>query len=94
MTDTPVFRLTTPAERQAGYDLADELFELTLRLGESEHAALSTETEHVDSVYSHLTDALYAVLRQLGVDPARITAVLDAMGDGSPADEAIELEVP
>jgi hypothetical protein len=92
MTDAPVFRLTTPAERAAGYDLADELFDLTLRLGESNHEALSTSTDHQDSVYSHLTDALYAVLRQLGVDPARIPAVLDSMGDGSPADEAIESE--
>jgi hypothetical protein len=91
MTDPTVFRLTTPAEREAGYKLADELFELTLRLGESDHEALHTATDHHDSVYAHLTDALYAVLRQLGTDPAHIRTTLDCMGDGSPAEEAIEL---
>jgi hypothetical protein len=91
MPEAPVFRLTTPDEREEGYTLANELFWTLLRLNEEDHAALCTATDHPDSVYTHLTNALHAVLRQLGVDPAHIPTTLDCMGDGLAVDEAIEV---
>jgi hypothetical protein len=91
MTDD-TSRLTAPDEKdekEAGYELAEELFSLILRLSEGDLAALATEP-HPDSVYAHMVSALSAIFHQLGVPSEDVKDVMDEMGDGSPPDEAIE----
>lgn len=62
------FKLTTDAEREAGFHAADRLRELMSDLNREDFQPLCWErSDEADSVYSHLGRALEAIFRQLGL---------------------------
>lgn len=61
------YELTTGGERECGILIGQMLWDTMYQLDEDNVLSLCTDTDHQDSVYRHVSEALDAVLRQLGV---------------------------
>lgn len=77
----------SPEEYETACDVADELFAIMLRIGDTEN--LHPLTYGQNSVYGTVVSAFSRLFRRLGVPLEDLAAVQAAMGDGSPAEEAI-----
>lgn len=76
------YELKNNSEQDAGVALARKLGELMYQLNVADVASLVTQNPaERDSVYHHLSEALKATLRQLGIADADDISVLMASGE-------------